>query len=323
MRHAGVNLLEFHPLNPWRSRWGWRPANRDHRKLLVVDDDVAGIGGLNIGNRYAGSWVAPEADPEPGDMWRDAGIGIVGPAAKELADAFSRTWRYIHHRGPIRRTLYSRGIEMATPAKGRRLGKSREAELPEPNQGPEAVLASRRELGFIASAPTLSSPLRPFLHQLIGGASRSIVLTMGYFAPDDALIRELCDAARRGVRVQLMLAGKSDVKLVITAARAFYAKLLNAGCDIYERQGAMLHQKSIVVDNEVTVLGSTNLDYRSIEFNLEISGVVRSREFATQTRALFDHDTQWARRIEPEEWRDRPYRDKFIQWLVSRLRYAL
>ncbi len=93
MSRAGANVVEFHPLNPWRSRWGWRPANRDHRKLLVVDDHVAGVGGLNIGNRYAGNWVAADAKVDPEKMWRDAGVGIVGPSAKIFAEAFANTWR--------------------------------------------------------------------------------------------------------------------------------------------------------------------------------------------------------------------------------------
>ncbi|MEM7807738.1 MAG: phospholipase D-like domain-containing protein [Planctomycetota bacterium] len=323
MSRAGANVVEFHPLNPWRTRWGWRPANRDHRKLLVVDDDVAGIGGLNIGNRYAGQWVAPEAEVDPETMWRDAGVGIVGPSAGMFAEAFANTWRYTVRRGPIRRTLFSRHLDLAKPAKGRRLGKSREIGTPEPDEGPTGVLKHGRDLGCLASAPTLSSPLRPFLQQMISQARQSILLTVAYFAPDDALLEALSAAAARGVKVRLMLAGRSDVKLLVLAGRAFYKRLLDAGCEIWERQHAMLHQKSIVVDGELVVLGSTNLDYRSIEFNLELSAVVRSEAFAGHVASMFRHDREFARKIHASSWRRRPFRDKAIQWLVSRLRYTL
>ncbi len=318
MRRSGANVLEFHPLNPWRSRWGWRPANRDHRKLLVVDDNVAGVGGLNIGNDYAGNWVAPNARVRPGDMYRDAGVGIVGPAAEAYARAFQKTWRYVIHRGPMSRASVADGIRDLRPAKGARIGKSRES-----IDARQGVLQPGRDIGLVGSAPTLSSPLRPFLHDLINESRHSLLLTIAYFAPDDALIDSLCRAARRGVRVRLMLAGRSDVRFLISAGRAFYGRLLDAGCEIYERQEAFLHQKSIISDGRVTVLGSTNLDYRSIEFNLELSAVIDNRPFARQMIDLFDHDTGFARRIDPETWRRRPTRDRFVQWLISRLRYAL
>jgi cardiolipin synthase len=317
MKRAGAHVVEFHPMLPWHSRWGWRPAFRDHRKLLVVDDDVAGLGGLNIGNRYAGNWVAPDARVDPTTMWRDAGIGVVGPSAKIFARTFAAAWRYATRRGPMRRALHVERLNLPDPAKGRRLGKSRETPR---MTGPLLVGG---DLGCIASAPTLSSPLRPFLHRLIRGSKHSLLLTVAYFAPDDPLIDALCDAARRGVRVRLMLAGRSDSQILIQAARAFYSRLLDAGCEVYEREGAMLHQKSVAVDGELAVIGSTNLDYRSIEFNLEVSAVIRSRDVAGSISDMFDHDVRFARRIDPADWRDRPRRDRLVQWLVSRLRYTL
>ena len=320
IRRAGGFVLEFHPLNPWHSRWGWRPANRDHRKLLVVDDDVCGIGGLNIGNDYAGNWVDPDARVRPGDMYRDSGVGIIGRHAAALhARAFRRTWQYVVKRGPMRRATVADGIRLPRPAKGRRLGKSRIWS----EQDHPAVFDDGRDLGLIGSAPSLTSPLRPFLHNLIGRAQRSLSLTIAYFAPDDALIDELCQAARRGVRVRLMLAGRTDVRLLITAQRAFYARLMDSGCEIHERQHAMLHQKSMVADHRISVIGSTNLDYRSIDFNLELSAVIESEPFAQQLEAMFDHDVSYAKRMEAESWRQRPYRDRLVQWFVSRLRYVL
>src|SRR4051812_48680852 len=80
MRHAGVRLQEFHPFWPWEGKFSWRPLNRDHRKLLVIDDDLAGLGGLNLAGEYAGSWVVKNSDIQPCDFWRDNAIGIKGPA---------------------------------------------------------------------------------------------------------------------------------------------------------------------------------------------------------------------------------------------------
>src|SRR6185503_17402103 len=129
--------------------------------------------------------------------------------------------------------------------------------------------------------------LRPFLNKLFREARKSISLTMAYFAPHDDLIDELCAAARRGVRVRLMLPGRGDVKLLLIAARSFYETLLAAGVQIYEREGVILHAKTMVIDGEISMIGSTNLDYRSIEYNLELSALIRSRAFARQMEDLF------------------------------------
>jgi cardiolipin synthase len=179
------------------------------------------------------------------------------------------------------------------------------------------------QLGVLASAPTRHSPLRPFLNKLFREATRSIYLTMAYFAPHDDLIDELCAAARRGVRVRLMLPGRCDVKALVVAARSFYETLMAAGVEIYERQGVILHAKTMVIDGLVSMIGSTNLDYRSIEYNLELSALIRSREFGRQMETLFDNDVNFAKRMSPKMWKRRPTTDRLIQWMVSRARYLL
>ena len=327
MREAGVQVVEFHPPHPLRCFKPWRPFNRDHRKLFVIDGDTAGIGGLNIGDRYAGKWVRPDATPNPARMWRDVGVGIRGPAAATFARAFAATWRYCLQRHSIDQTLHVEGIDVPPPAKGDRVGKVREGRHPKygPMSGvyPEDVLEVGRDIASLGTSPTLASPLRPFLYRIVRDARQSIDLTMAYFAPDDELIDGLCEAARRGVAVRLMFAGRTDVNAMKAAARSFYRRLLEAGAAVYERQGAMLHQKTIVVDANLSVLGSTNLDYRSIEFNLELSAVIRSDSFAGQLRALFDLDVTKARQMDLETWRRQPTRDRFVQWAVSRMRYLL
>jgi cardiolipin synthase len=169
----------------------------------------------------------------------------------------------------------------------------------------------------------VSSPLRPFLNKLLREACRSISLAMAYFAPHDDLIDELCAAAKRGVRVRLMLPGKGDVHALIVAARSFYETLMTAGVEIYERQGVILHAKTMVIDGLISMIGSTNLDYRSIEYNLELSGLVRSQAFGKQMEDLFDNDVRFAKRIMLGKWRHRPRWDRLVQWAVSRARYLL
>lgn len=318
LKRAGVRVLEFHPFWPWEGKFSWRPVNRDHRKLLIIDNDVAALGGMNIAREYAGSWVVQSSAPEH-DFWRDTAISVRGPGMRQFLTAFAKTWQYVTHRGKMRAAEYVYNLDgVCGPCEWpiiqrRKRGRVVHGDLPE----------GKPQFGILASAPTRQSPLRPFLNKLFREARKSICLTMAYFAPHDDLIDELCAAARRGVKVRLMVPAKGDVKLLVIAAQSFYDTLLTAGVQIYERQGVVLHAKTMVIDGLISMVGSTNLDYRSIEYNLELSALIRSREFGRQMEELFEHDVRFARRIRADKWRYRPNWDRFVQWAVSRTRYWL
>jgi phosphatidylserine/phosphatidylglycerophosphate/cardiolipin synthase-like enzyme len=142
MKRAGVHLQQFNPIRPWECRFSWRPVNRDHRKLLIIDDEIAGLGGLNVGHQYAGSWIVPPKDAEKCDFWRDNAIGLVGPSARLFFHSFARTWHYVTHGGRIRRAEYDHNMDA----------------LSRPPQN--------NELSILASVPTRNSPLRPLLQKL-------------------------------------------------------------------------------------------------------------------------------------------------------------
>jgi cardiolipin synthase len=109
----------------------------------------------------------------------------------------------------------------------------------------------------------------------------------------------------------------------LTAARSFYDRLLAAGVEVYERQHVVLHAKTACVDGQTSIIGSTNLDYRSIEYNLELSAIIRSKKFGEQMHTLFENDVSYAIRVDPKVWRRRAIRDRIGQWAVSRARYLL
>jgi cardiolipin synthase len=256
--------------------------------LLVVF--LGGVlGGLNVGAEYAGSWVVPgKLSRAP---WRDNAVGLRGPSTRLLFIAFARMWRYVNSGGKLR------NAEL----------------LHNTHDG---------EFGLLASVPTRRSPL-PSLRKMLHEAKESVLLTMSYFAPPDELIDELCRAAKRRVRVRLMLPSQGDVPLLMIAARSFYETLLQAGVEIYERQGAILHAKSLCIDGHTSIIGSTNLDYRSIEYNCELSVIIRNHEFGQDMKRLFENDVCYARRITLKEWRRRPFSDRIVQWAVKRARYLL
>jgi cardiolipin synthase len=324
MRRAGVRVREFHPWAPWRNRRGWRPFNRDHRKLYVIDGEVAVLGGQNLANEYGSSWVT---DQPCDDAWRDTGAGLRGPSVRLLADAFERMWDYTERGGPITRAEFNHsGSSFHADPGGSLLDQTPSARAAKPKTpiaGPSALDIAEGSIAVLATVPTPRSPLRLALSKRLRDARQSIEMTMAYFAPPEELIEQLCRSARDGVRVRLMLPGRSDVTLLVVAARAFYNRLMAAGVEIYERQHVILHAKTLCVDGRLSIVGSANLDYRSIQYNCELSVVIHSAEFGAQMHQLFEHDVCFARRIPSDEWRCRPLRDRLLQWAVMRARYVL
>jgi cardiolipin synthase len=241
---------------------------RNHRKLLVVDDDRAFIGGFNIAPEYVGDGVARG--------WRDFGLALSGPLARCLAASFDTMWAYREFRHP-------RGIRLRQSRLRHRLKDSGSAEVMAtgPGIGRNAFrLALRRAL------PT----------------ARDVRIVSSYFLPGFRLRRALQRVARRGGCVQLILAGKSDVALAQAAGRALYRPLLRAGVEIFEYQPQILHAKLALVDDAVFV-GSANLDARSLGINYELMVRVVDPALAEQGRALFAADRARSLPITLAAWR--------------------
>jgi cardiolipin synthase len=290
LRASGVHLCEFHPLAPWRYRGRWRITQRDHRKLVLVDDQLAQLGGLNVGAEYAGPWIVRQRRRYRGRPWRDTGLVLGGPQVRHLVSAFARIWRY------ARRGADPIAAEYVVP------------------------LAPDGEFGVLAAAPAPQSRVAAAMRDLIASAQQSLWITVAYFAPTDEIIDALCAAARRGVSVRLMLPGASDVALLRIAARSFYTRLLEAGVEIFERRGRMLHAKTLCLDGSVSVIGSANLDYRSFESNCELSVAIRSPGLGAQLQDMYEHDVRYSKRITLANWRRRPWLDAFLQWCANLLR---
>lgn len=288
---AGIAVLEFNPINPLTAKGPWELNSRDHRKLLIVDGCSVILGGINISNVYAsGSFLKRANMPPPeGVMWRDTDLKIEGPVVAEFQKLFLQTWEK------------QRAPKLAAKAYFPKLTA----------QGNDIV----RAIG--------STPDDPFsliyltLISAIGNAEKTVHLTNAYFVPDPQLLKALRDAAARGVQVQLILPSKSDSELVFHAGRAHYAELLAGGVQIYERQGALLHAKTAVIDGVWSTVGSTNLDWRSFLDNDEVNAVVLGREFATQMQAMHQQDLDASQRITPQAWADRALKFKIKEWLAQ------
>ena len=320
MQSAGVKLRAFHALTT-RNLFTGRVFSRDHRKVLIVDDTFAVLGGQNLGDEYGGSWIHRRSRREE---WRDSAVGVRGPCARLLSAAYVNMWEYVHGLRTLKTVEYfcSAALhpESFTNIQFGDVPRGRGWRRRPPSPGASELDAGENSMAVLASVPTSHVKLLGALKRLLRDATTSIELTMAYFAPPNALVDQLCSSARRGVRVRLMLPSRSDVPLMVSAARAIYEPLLAAGVEIYEREGVILHAKTLCVDGRVSIIGSTNLDYWSIQGNSELSVVINSTGFAAQMHALFEHDVAHSRRIHGTAWRRRPVRDRVIQWLVFRVR---
>jgi cardiolipin synthase len=150
----------------------------------------------------------------------------------------------------------------------------------------------------------------------IGNAEKRVYLTNAYFVPDVQLRKALIDAAARGVDVKLILPSHSDSAAVFHAGRSHYSSLLKGGVKIYERQGALLHSKTAIIDGVWSTVGSSNLDWRSFLDNDEINAVVLGREFAQQMQTMFDKDIAASDAIDLHTWERRPLSFRFKEWMA-------
>ncbi len=277
----GVNTLQFNPIDPLKAKAGWQINQRDHRKLTIIDGRTAFVGGINISSVYSGGSFSQHSKEEPGHgqkvPWRDTDLQVDGPVVADFQKLFMDTW------------ARQKGKPMAPADYFPQVGR----------QGDVVV----RAIGGTASEPY--SQIYATLVSAIRSASTSILLANAYFDPDPQLMKALEDAARRGVDVQLLLPSVSDTWLVSAAGRRHYGELLEAGVKIWQRQGALLHSKTTLIDGVWSAVGSTNLDRRSFLHNDEIDAIVLSAAFGDQMRAAFQADLKQSEPLTLEQWRRR------------------
>jgi cardiolipin synthase len=175
-----------------------------------------------------------------------------------------------------------------------------------PGPPPQQAAPGQRVVKLVAGDPGQgANPTYTALMAAIDAAQRSVHLTMGYFAPGPDMVQALADAARRGVDVSLVLPGRSDVMLVLHAARSYYGQLLEAGVQVHEMQHSVMHAKTAVIDGVLSSVGSSNLDWRSIPSNNEIDVMVLGDDFGRQLEDQFRRDLTVATAIDPGAWQQR------------------
>ena len=280
---AGGEARRFNPIHLWRF------SVRNHRKLLVCDNTMAFVGGFNVGCEYDGDGITCG--------WCDTGMRISQPAlAEELAASFD--------------ALFALADFKRRPWQRLRLFKHRRK--------------SRAAIGqFLPSQPGRgASPFQAALYRDLSEA-HDLRIMSAYFLPTWRLRHEIIKAARRGARVQIILAGKTDVLLSQLAARSLYRRLLKAGVEIYEYQPQILHAKLIVCDS-IAYVGSSNLDIRSLNLNYELMLRFADETVAVGAREAFDCALKHSQPVRRGKWEKsltfwQRWKNNWARFLLARI----
>jgi cardiolipin synthase len=295
MREAGIHLCPYHPVNPLAHLGRWRINHRDHRKILVVDGEVAFAGGANISGAYRYGSLFHSRSRTGGALgWRDTHVRIQGPAVAALQVLFVENW-------------FSQPGEALAPR----------------NYFPVLAEAGTTGVRVLGSAPGGDFEIYRAYVLAMEEAVATIHLTAAYFVPDPQIVQALVRAAGRGVEVEIILTSVSDSSLVQRASQSYYGELLRAGVRIFELRSSMLHAKTAVIDGVWSTVGSTNLDMRSFLFNKEVNLIALDPAFGEEMEKAFQEDLRNSAEVTPDAWKGRPRWDRVKEWVARRLRYWL
>ncbi|OCX53231.1 cardiolipin synthase [Mucilaginibacter sp. PPCGB 2223] len=247
---------------------------RNHRKIIVIDGTVGFVGGINVSDRYINNDINDQV------YWRDTHVKITGPGTYYLQYLFICDWNFCSdsHLKPDRELF---------------------PEHPETNGDAIVQIA--------ASGPDSDQPTIMFsLLQVFGLAEDEILITTPYFIPGENILDALQMAAISGVKVKILVPGKSDSKFVDYAARSYYGDLLKVGVEIYMYKKGFIHAKTIVSDGQLSIIGTANMDHRSFELNFEVNSMIYDDKTAGQLRDAFYNDLKDAVKINSKKWENRP-----------------
>lgn len=264
----GVVARPFRPVSILEPGTWRRLRHRDHRKTLVVDSETAVVGGLCISDNWA-------AHAWGGRNWRDTALMIRGPVVAQVAAAFEAMWQ-------------------------RAEGSDVDAPSPAPSEGMVPPC------GMVAADLPGAHRIAEAYIWLAKNSVRSLDITDAYLVTPEPVVAAFEAAARRGLRVRFLLPGTNNHPLAAASARRLYARLMEAGAQIHEWRGAMVHAKTAVADSAVVLVGSSNLDPLSMTRNYELNLLVADSATGQRMEEMFEDDLKSAREISPQKWARRP-----------------
>lgn len=260
--------------------------NRMHRKLLIVDGNIA----YTCGHGVADEWLGKAQNRH---HWRDTGARVTGPVVHSFQSTFTQDWCATSTQVPLGDGCF-----------------------------PEQETVGDVQAHVVkSSTKSTDSSVALFYMMAIASAKREIIIQNPYFIPDGQIPDLLIKKAQSGVDVHLMLPGKhNDSQIVRLAGRRLYQRLLQAGVRIYEFSPTMLHQKVVVIDAIWSHVGTTNFDLRSLALNAEFGVGLLSESIAEELRDAFYTDLERSSTIDLERWQRRAWSEKMLEWLAFQLR---
>ncbi len=275
LRQAGI---EAYPFLPFRFGKALSSLNyRNHRKIIVVDGEVAFTGGINVSDKYL------KGDPALG-MWHDMHLMVRGTGARHLDTVFINDWELVTgHRLP----------------------------LPEPWEGPPP---GKVEAQILATGPDDDFPLMEQMYfSLINGARRHVYITNPYLIPSQAIQTALQTAALSGVDVRILVSARADSQLVQWCVQSYFQRFLKAGIRVYLYPEGFLHSKIITADDRVATVGTANVDDRSFQHNYEVNAVIYDHALAAKLREDFLRDSRKSLLLDFETFSRRPWLQRLAE----------
>ncbi|WP_339620784.1 cardiolipin synthase [uncultured Salinibacterium sp.] len=290
LKRIGVDWQLMLPVQPFKWKFQ-RPDLRNHRKLLIIDGQVGFTGSQNM----VDSTYNKRVNKKRGLKWKDLMVRFEGPIVAGINSLFITDW-------------YSETDELLVRESVQKLART----------------SASLDAQVVPSGPGFEGEnnLRLF-NSLLYGAQHRVIITSPYFVPDDSMLYAITTAAQSGLDVQLFVSEVGDQALVYHAQRSYYETLLRAGVKIWLFPSpTVLHAKHFTIDDQVAVIGSSNMDMRSFSLNLEISVMVRGAEFIADMRELEAQYRSVSRELTLEEWMTRPRRSKVLD-NIARLTAAV
>ena len=275
LEDAGVQTTPFYKII-WYA-FANRLNYRNHRKIIIIDGVVGFVGGINMSDKYRN-------DLKNGNplFWRDTHLMITGGATSYLQYLFLCDWNFCSPN----LLEYDKGYF--------------------PDQTKHEFI-EKDVVQIAASGPDSKQPVIFYsLLEAIGSAKKNIFITSPYFIPGESLMDALIIAVQSGLNVKILIPGISDSKMVNAAASAYYTELLQYGAQIYQYNKGFVHAKTMVIDDNLAIVGSANMDYRSFDLNFEVNAMVYSTSIAKQLTDVFYEDLKESEMIDADLWLARP-----------------
>ena len=280
LRKGGVEIYPF--LKLYFVALANRINYRNHRKIIIIDGVTAFTGGINIGDRYCN---------KPGSRlyWRDTHLKIEGYAAYSIQNIFLADWNFCSSQNVEPNDAYF-------------------PELP-PHLKQEHTIVQIASSGPDSNYPTIMFAIIA----AIAAAKSEILITTPYFIPPSSLLNALKISALSGVKIKILVPWSSDSTIVNMASESYFDEILDCGVEIYQYQKGFVHSKVTVCDRELGIVGTANMDIRSFDLNFEINAQIYDRAVAGRLASDFFHDLEYAQKIDPKEWEQRPVYKKMLE----------